>query len=324
MIREDASTPAHTPDTSTGTHHDAGWHHRQLQTMARRHIGQPALFIAVLALGLLLAFAASCWAATIGAIPLWLATPINAVVLYFLFTPIHEAIHGTIRGRDRSLSWLNDTVGWICGVVAIVPFRGEGRLHFLHHRYTNDPERDPDYSIAGTGALDILLRCLFQIPAYVHHFSHGDWSSTPQRRRERLIGVLHLVGAVASLAVATILGFGTEVLLLWLLPACLGVALVAYVFDWMVHHPYSDTDRIRASTIILAPTPFQPLLNALCLWQNHHLVHHLFPGIPCHRLGRAFDEMRPHLEALGARIEVIGGHHTSGGPVGHQPRSWAI
>ncbi len=322
MIREYPRLSANS-DPATETLCDAGWHERQLQTIARRYIGQPALFVAGLAMTLLLVFATSSWAAATGVIPLWLATPINAVLLYLLFTPIHEAIHGTIRGRNRRLRWLNDAVGWICGIVAIVPYRGEGRLHFLHHRYTNDPERDPDYSIAGTGWLDILLRCLFQIPAYVHHFSHGDWSSTPQRRRERLIGVLHLVGAVVLLGVASLLGFGTEVLMLWIVPACLGVALVAYVFDWLVHHPYADTERMRASTIILAPSPFQPLLNALCLWQNHHLVHHLFPGIACHRLGLAFQEMRPHLEALGARIEMIGPSHMGTGDPGARPSSWA-
>lgn len=230
---------------------------------------------------------------------------------------MHEAIHGTIRGADRRLTWLNDLVGWVGGMIAIVPFRAEARLHFLHHRYTNDPKRDPDFSIAARAPVEIALRCLMQLPAYVHHFVHGDWSGTPQRRRDRWIGVLHLVVALALLLLSFPLGFALELVALWLLPAMLGVALVAFVFDWLVHQPYRDTAPLQATKVVLGRGLLAAPLTAFCLWQNYHLVHHLFPGIPCHRLGRAYARMRPHLEALGARPHYVGPALGGGGNTLH-------
>src|ERR1700731_2180497 len=36
-----------------------------------------------------------------GHLPYWASIPIDAILIYFVFTPLHEATHGNIAGRDR-------------------------------------------------------------------------------------------------------------------------------------------------------------------------------------------------------------------------------
>jgi fatty acid desaturase len=43
-------------------------------------------------------------------------------------------------------------------------------------------------------------------------------------------------------------------------------------------------------------------VSVLDMYQTYHLIHHLFPRIPFYRIGAAFHEMRPVLEAEGATL----------------------
>ena len=69
-----------------------------------------------------------------------LALPAHGVSLVFLFAPFHETIHHTaFRGRR-----LNDAVAWFCGAVLMPPSVAFRHFHLAHHRYTQDPARDPE------------------------------------------------------------------------------------------------------------------------------------------------------------------------------------
>src|ERR1700733_8099696 len=52
----------------------------------------------------------------------WIAVPINAILIYFIFTPLHEATHGNIAGRNRHLAWLEELIGHMSGLVLLAPF----------------------------------------------------------------------------------------------------------------------------------------------------------------------------------------------------------
>ena len=70
---------------------------------------------------------------------------LHGAVLIFLFAPLHETIHRTAF-RSR---WLNDTVAFFCGLPLLLPPEYFRAFHFAHHRYTQDPARDPE--LAGGG-----------------------------------------------------------------------------------------------------------------------------------------------------------------------------
>ena len=71
-----------------------------------------------------------------------------------------------------------------------------------------------------------------------------------------------------------------EVLFLWVLPSRIGLALVALVFVCLPHYPANITaqeDEYQATTIRQG---WEWLLTPLFVYQNYHLIHHLYPSVP--------------------------------------------
>ncbi len=65
---------------------------------------------------------------------------VHGVVLTFLFAPLHECIHRTAFRSRR----LNDMVAEAAGFLLVLPPRWFRAFHMAHHRYTQDPSRDPE------------------------------------------------------------------------------------------------------------------------------------------------------------------------------------
>ena len=64
--------------------------------------------------------------------------------LVFLFAPLHETVHFTAFRTH----WLNRVVAAACGWILVLPPRDFRAYHLEHHRYTQDPERDPELTTA--------------------------------------------------------------------------------------------------------------------------------------------------------------------------------
>lgn len=83
----------------------------------------------------------------------WLpALLVYSAMVLPMFAVGHETVHKTAFSSPL----LNDIVLWLsCIPIFYVPeiFR---RLHFAHHRYTQDPERDPEISIGGQPAPPVV------------------------------------------------------------------------------------------------------------------------------------------------------------------------
>ena len=118
-----------------------------------------------------------------------------------------------------------------------------------------------------------------------------------KRREGGLLFLLFLVGIGAGLTWA---GYGALVIFGWLLPARIAIGCIACSFSYFPHAPHEATsreDRYRASNILLFPG-----LTPTLLYQNFHLIHHLYPGVPFYRYARIFRWKRAELEAKGAPI----------------------
>ena len=63
----------------------------------------------------------------------------QAVVIGFLFSPLHECAHGSAF-KSR---WINESILWITGLVYVVPPYFFRYFHLGHHRYTQVPGKDP-------------------------------------------------------------------------------------------------------------------------------------------------------------------------------------
>lgn len=241
-------------------------------------------------------------AALTGWIPMLLGSLLATLLIYAAFTPMHEASHGNIGGRT-SLAALDTFVGWGCSLLFLAPYPTFKAIHLRHHGTVNRVGRDPDLWVAGDNALTIGLRCLTMIPHYYRLFLGPMASESPQLRQARNIAAVALVGIGAAVVAATALGHGLDLLILWIVPAWLASGMLAFTLDWLPHHPHTSTERFTNARIIESRG-----LTVLLLWQNYHLIHHLWPKVPFYRYARVFDAEREMLASKGSPVDRWGLH----------------
>ncbi len=256
----------------------------------------PTLALAIAVAGL---FATVVCLALAGVIPLWLAMGLNVVIAYVAFTPGHDAIHGAVAGERRELRWVNQAVGWTMFAILNIPYPFLRLLHLEHHAHTNDAARDPDHFVAAPSAGRAALRCILIQLSYAKKFLALPKPVRAAALHARGILIWNLVALPLS-GVAIWAGFLVELLMLWMIPAALALWVLAFVFDWLPHHPHASNERYLDTRVQLFPG-----LNALLLGQNYHLVHHLYPAVPFYRYAKAFRSIRPELEAHGSPIEDL-------------------
>lgn len=241
----------------------------------------------------------SLWGAASGRAPASLTVPMAALAAYVAFTPLHEAVH---RAVSRS-PLLNGAVGRISALLLLSPFPVAKQLHLEHHRFTNDPERDPDVW-SGRGPTWVLpLRWATQDLHYYWRFLRSLRTEDPRTLLESLVTSGLEVGLFA---LACALGHGGFVLLQVVLPARLAILCLAFSFDYLPHSPYTVTaaqDRYRTTRIFDSA-----LLNVVLLGQSYHLIHHLYPAVPFYRYRALWERQRAMLLSHGTRVVGGSGH----------------
>lgn len=218
------------------------------------------------------------------------------VASFAAFTPFHDAAHQSIARSH----WINEVVGRICALLLFGPFPAFRYVHLEHHKYTNDPADDPDFW-SGRGPTWLLpLRWLSQDFHYYYFVT--------LRRKERPAGelvesALTLLAIAVAVVIAMLSGHGWEVFLCWVLPSRLALLALAFSFDYLPHRPHQvkSADNPYLATRIL----LSPVLTVLFIYQNYHLIHHLFPGIPFYRYAKAWKLRREDLIARNATVTVL-------------------
>jgi beta-carotene hydroxylase len=225
-----------------------------------------------------------------GILPAIVTVPINTVAIYMNFTVLHEAMHG-VAHRNRLF---NATLGRIAAIFLIVSYPLFRGVHYEHHSHTNDPDRDPDFSIAREPRLAFPLFCLGLLMEYrVKFFGHRLW-----RDRKELFEAIGIDMALVGLLVVSIAnGFFAVLFVIWILPAVISVLVLAFAFDFLPHYPYDTKARYFDTRIYPSK-----ILNALLLGQNYHLIHHLWTTIPWYRYQKVFDQIGNDLDDRGCRI----------------------
>lgn len=224
------------------------------------------------------------WGATValvfaGVLPYWAAVLLATPLAYVAFTPMHDATHGSVARAK----WINAVVGRACGLVLFAPYSAFRWAHLAHHKHTNHAAEDPDMWSAAGPVWSHPLRWLTQDVGYYAHYVRV-WKTRPVA--ERVETVVTLAALLALVGVAFWAGHGLEVTVLWLVPTRLAVGLLAFLFDYVPHHPHNVTareDRYRATRNLGGRT-----LSPWMLYQNWHLSHHMMPGVPFYRYASAW------------------------------------
>ena len=105
------------------------------------------------------------------------------------------------------------------------------------------------------------------------------------------------IGFIAVLGALAWNGYALEALFLWWLPYHLAITYIVFFLSWAPHHPGGEQGRYRNTRSWKAK-----LGNLGSMGMQFHIVHHLHPYIPLHLTPAAYWEMRPILEARGARL----------------------
>lgn len=259
------------------------------------------------------------WAGLTGRIGLpWLVLPLGFTT-YAHYTLVHESVHRNIFGGHRNLAWIHHLVGWYGSTMLYSSWPLLERTHKHHHSYVNT-DKDPDIYVKRSFAGLVLRNCLiwvlqifpFQVLRLVFrdrslsrgYINAGEIMSDAERVQHytsNWILVILLWAAVLS-------GYGWQVLALYYAPVFIGLQLLTILFQWLPHYPFEDTGRYEATR-----NTGKTGLNLPFIWQNWHLMHHLWPSVPFYNYERLYTRIRPILEEKGARHHE--GIRPEGGPV---------
>lgn len=221
--------------------------------------------------------------------PAWVTVALHALAVYVGFTVLHESVHRVAHRRRL----VNDLLGWLPGLPLTVTQPTFRAVHITHHAKTNNPDEDPDF-IVGRGPW--WLRPLtFLSPLWeyrVHYYGRRMWKNGAELAAQVGLDVA-IVGVVAA-SVAD--GWFGDLAVLWIVPALVAVAFLAFAFDYLPHRPQDSTERYLDTRVYPSP-----VLNVVLLGQNYHLIHHAWVTVPWFRYQPVFEAARADLEALGAR-----------------------
>ncbi len=230
----------------------------------------------------------------------WLLLPawiIYGTALVFLFAPLHECIHRTAFRSRRA----NDAVAMVCGFLLLLPARYFRTFHFAHHRFTNDPDRDPELQTAKPENLTTYIWAMSGIGSYWwpqirsilrHAQGRAQEKFIPEADRIPIIREArsHLM-AYAALVGLSILLETTVILHYHVIPALFGM-IALRLFLLAEHTGCELTDDMFQNT---RTTRTNPVVNFLAWNMPYHCEHHVYPAVPFHQLPTLHRHLQGHL-----------------------------
>lgn len=252
---------------------------------AQSYMGEFAWPTIILAAVLSVGFVFTFGGMITGALPLWAGYISASLITYGIYTVLHDAVHGCVHGKVKSMAWLNDLLGYIAGQIMLLSFKAHQREHLAHHRYTNRPDEDPDLYVKTDNLWGVFLGSFFALPLqYKYYFDHC-WAKA--KISERFIVIAELFLMVGWRAALVWFGYW-EIALLSLAALQTGAFILVVFFAWLVHRPYDKTARYENTATYVFPGPLDTIVSWLWLFQNYHSIHHLFPKVPFYRYRDVF------------------------------------
>lgn len=202
-----------------------------------------------------------------------LVLPVATYVVIMAHVFIHNASHGNF---PRSI---NRLVGELCGIVVLTKFASWEIVHRRHHRYSDDPDKDPHP--AERHYWRYAWHTLFNVERQLQqqYFEiHGDTPAT--RRYERWRSRLSFVSGAAIL-VAWLAVLGAPLFFVVYLPAFLFAALFVIFFNWAGHNAHTRDG------------PIEPVnLDHGIFWILNRIFFGIFYHANHHKMARLFNPMK--------------------------------
>ncbi|MEL7116227.1 MAG: fatty acid desaturase [Pseudomonadota bacterium] len=221
----------------------------------------------------------------------------HGILLTFLFTLEHEATHQTPFATPR----LNESVGHACGAILFLPFTWFRYFHLAHHRFTGDPDRDPE--LQSGGRPDTWRTYLFYLSGwgYFSGLARVIWSNArgaldasyiPARAKPRIQREARLLLTLYALAAISLL-FTPILFWIWLLPMVIGQPFLR-LYLLAEHGRCPPVANMFENT----RTTFTNRLVRFIAWNMpYHAEHHAWPQVPFHHLPALHDAVAQHLQS---------------------------
>jgi len=221
------------------------------------------------------------------------ASLIITCLMFVMFTVSHDAAHGSIS----SIPIINEIVGRMafCTMGPLVCFPTFKYIHNMHHKFTNDPIKDPDRFCIEGNWYSIPFRCMFIIPHYCYYYLR---ISSTRPKLEILEFIIHIGCNIGIASAAIDKGYTYQILFYWLIPSILSHGSLAFFFDFIPHHQSNATpieSRYHTTSILQTYKLLQPFLTILLQYQDYHLIHHLYPKIPFYKYSDKWHEKQDFL-----------------------------
>jgi len=245
-----------------------------------------------------LLWGAALWGALTGVLPPVLAIGLQTVAAFMQFTVLHDGVHRSLlRGHPRLNDLVAGSAGVFLGIVgSVTAFR---YAHFKHHRHTNEPGVDPDlWSAQGPGWTLPLRWATAELRYAVIILK--DWSTVP--RGQQISIAVTVGGIVLAYALCWVVGWGVEATLYWLIPSRLAVLWLAFAFNFLPHHPHDVVQAHNPYAATNARRGGEPVMKWLFLYQNYHIIHHLFPSVPFYRYLKIWRQRESEFTGLGTEV----------------------
>lgn len=256
----------------------------------------------ILFLVCIVAILGTVFAAIYGHVPYLAACLIIGVVGYFLFTPFHDAIHSSV-GKSKPLNlWIGRISFFYFS--SLVPFEVMRFLHYRHHRNANGEGDEADGFIQSGPAWFRPLKWPFIDLVYAWKY-FGYWKSRPKSERKWVIIMVVFTAALWSWFVMS--GYTKELLMLWIIPQRISLFFMSGIFVYLPHIPNEVSEKENVYRSTSNRVGMEWLLSPLMMYQNYHLVHHLYPAVPFYRMKKIWDaKLDEHLSHDPAIVTALG------------------
>ena len=246
-------------------------------------------------------------------VPLWplLMLP-QGILIVFLFTLLHETSHRT----PFATSVVNDRVGFVCGFLLGLAPEWFRCFHFAHHRYTQDPDKDPELASAKPTSVWQYLVHISGLPVWKSHFctlarnargackdGYVPAAKLPIVRLEarRMLGAYSLIFSLAGVFQWSFL------LYIWVIPALMGQPFLRLYL--LAEHGRCDfVSDIYANT---RTTLSNRLVRRLAWNMPFHTEHHAFPSVPFFRLKDLHHIMKEDLKEVERSYGAFNRHYVA-------------
>jgi fatty acid desaturase len=212
---------------------------------------------------------------------------VQGYFIAFLFMVVHETAHKTAF-RSRGL---NLAIGHLSSFAIGLPYEYYCLFHWDHHRYTQDPKRDPELLVGPIPRSDTELaiaysgirQVAFRVRLMLRHALTGNATAPwiPEAKRDIVVreARLYLAGYVVLLLVSIMLH--TALLLwIWVVPVIIGQSFLRpYLYA-----EHTGCERTR-SAFQNTRTTYTGMFVKWFAWNMpYHVEHHAYPSIPFHAL----------------------------------------